>query len=170
MPSQRWLFPHHFMLRPEFVYTDMISVKRIDDLKTSLYLRILSNHMQINRILNKTVHLLGQKAPLDSSEHCFVFCLFPVLIQWLQPQWWKSWVEFQLWRQERWKEALQLSTHFGITIFVFFKTYFFRNSKQSCAMMRISDQALLETLCSGSSGDIRSAVNSLQFSTLTGQE
>lgn len=86
MPSQRWLFPHHFMLRPEFVYTDMISVKRIDDLKTSLYLRILSNHMQINRILNKTVHLLGQKAPLDSSEHCFVFCLFPVLIQWLQPQ------------------------------------------------------------------------------------
>lgn len=38
---------------------------------------------------------------------------------------------------------------------------------KSCGMTRISDQALLETLCSGSSGDIRSAVNSLQFSTLT---
>ncbi|XP_073322989.1 cell cycle checkpoint protein RAD17 isoform X2 [Pagrus major] len=37
---------------------------------------------------------------------------------------------------------------------------------KSCGMMRMSDQALLETLCSGSSGDIRSAVNSLQFSTL----
>ncbi|CAJ1068658.1 cell cycle checkpoint protein RAD17 isoform X1 [Xyrichtys novacula] len=31
----------------------------------------------------------------------------------------------------------------------------------------VSDPAVLETLCSGSSGDIRSAINSLQFSSLT---
>ncbi|XP_022076457.1 cell cycle checkpoint protein RAD17 isoform X2 [Acanthochromis polyacanthus] len=39
-------------------------------------------------------------------------------------------------------------------------------AKKSCGRMRVPDQALLETLCSGSSGDIRSAINSLQFSSL----
>ncbi|XP_070689825.1 cell cycle checkpoint protein RAD17 [Pempheris klunzingeri] len=38
---------------------------------------------------------------------------------------------------------------------------------KSCGRMWVPDQAVLETLCSGSSGDIRSAVNSLQFSSLT---
>ncbi|XP_039660108.1 cell cycle checkpoint protein RAD17 isoform X5 [Perca fluviatilis] len=38
--------------------------------------------------------------------------------------------------------------------------------KQSCGRMCVPDQAVLETLCSGSSGDIRSAINSLQFSSL----
>ncbi|XP_070760506.1 cell cycle checkpoint protein RAD17 [Enoplosus armatus] len=37
---------------------------------------------------------------------------------------------------------------------------------KSCGRMCIPDQAVLETLCSGSSGDIRSAINSLQFSSL----
>ncbi|KAE8291582.1 Cell cycle checkpoint protein RAD17 [Larimichthys crocea] len=37
---------------------------------------------------------------------------------------------------------------------------------KSCGKLRVPDQAVLETLCSGSSGDIRSAVNSLQFSSL----
>lgn len=45
-----------------------------------------------------------------------------------------------------------------------------RNSMQSCGRMRVSDKAVLERLCSGSSGDIRSAVNSLQFFSLPGQE
>lgn len=44
------------------------------------------------------------------------------------------------------------------------------NSKQSCGRVPISDQTVLETLCSGSSGDIRSAINSLQFFSLPGQE
>uniref|UniRef100_A0AAQ5YXJ4 AAA+ ATPase domain-containing protein n=1 Tax=Amphiprion ocellaris TaxID=80972 RepID=A0AAQ5YXJ4_AMPOC len=39
-------------------------------------------------------------------------------------------------------------------------------AKKSCGRMRVPDQALLEALCSGSSGDIRSAINSLQFSSL----
>ncbi|XP_039660103.1 cell cycle checkpoint protein RAD17 isoform X2 [Perca fluviatilis] len=37
---------------------------------------------------------------------------------------------------------------------------------KSCGRMCVPDQAVLETLCSGSSGDIRSAINSLQFSSL----
>ncbi|XP_059192850.1 cell cycle checkpoint protein RAD17 [Centropristis striata] len=37
---------------------------------------------------------------------------------------------------------------------------------KSCGRMCVQDQAVLETLCSGSSGDIRSAINSLQFSSL----
>ncbi|XP_044051212.1 cell cycle checkpoint protein RAD17 isoform X2 [Siniperca chuatsi] len=37
---------------------------------------------------------------------------------------------------------------------------------KSCGRMFTPDQAVLETLCSGSSGDIRSAINSLQFSSL----
>ncbi|KAM8885507.1 cell cycle checkpoint protein RAD17 isoform 2-T2 [Spinachia spinachia] len=37
---------------------------------------------------------------------------------------------------------------------------------KSCGRMCVTDHAVLETLCSGSSGDIRSAVNSLQFSSL----
>ncbi|XP_068995420.1 cell cycle checkpoint protein RAD17 isoform X4 [Embiotoca jacksoni] len=37
---------------------------------------------------------------------------------------------------------------------------------QSCGRMCVPDQALLESLCSGSSGDVRSAINSLQFSSL----
>ncbi|XP_068576903.1 cell cycle checkpoint protein RAD17 isoform X3 [Cebidichthys violaceus] len=37
---------------------------------------------------------------------------------------------------------------------------------KSCGRMCVTDQAVLETLCSGSSGDIRSAINSLQFSSL----
>uniref|UniRef100_A0A4W5L1Z0 RAD17 checkpoint clamp loader component n=1 Tax=Hucho hucho TaxID=62062 RepID=A0A4W5L1Z0_9TELE len=36
--------------------------------------------------------------------------------------------------------------------------------------MCVPDKAALELLCSGSSGDIRSAINSLQFSCLTGEE
>ncbi|XP_030579352.1 cell cycle checkpoint protein RAD17 isoform X2 [Archocentrus centrarchus] len=39
---------------------------------------------------------------------------------------------------------------------------------KSCGRMCIPDQSVLETLCSGSSGDIRSAINSLQFSCLPG--
>lgn len=35
--------------------------------------------------------------------------------------------------------------------------------------MCVPDKAALELLCSGSSGDIRSAINSLQFSCLTGE-
>lgn len=54
---------------PEFVYADILVAKRIDDLKNSLYLRILGNHMKLDRILDKTVHLLGQRVPLDYSEH-----------------------------------------------------------------------------------------------------
>ncbi|XP_054457330.1 cell cycle checkpoint protein RAD17 [Anoplopoma fimbria] len=38
---------------------------------------------------------------------------------------------------------------------------------KSCGRMCITDQAVLETLCSGSPGDIRSAINSLQFSSLS---
>ncbi|XP_074493677.1 cell cycle checkpoint protein RAD17 isoform X1 [Sebastes fasciatus] len=38
--------------------------------------------------------------------------------------------------------------------------------KQSCGRMCVPDQEVLEKLCSGSSGDIRSAVNSLQFTSL----
>ncbi|GLD72225.1 cell cycle checkpoint protein RAD17 [Lates japonicus] len=37
---------------------------------------------------------------------------------------------------------------------------------KSCGRMCIPDQGVLEMLCSGSSGDIRSAINSLQFSSL----
>lgn len=37
---------------------------------------------------------------------------------------------------------------------------------KSCGRMRVPDQAVLESLCSGSSGDIRSAINSLQFSSV----
>ncbi|XP_071337822.1 cell cycle checkpoint protein RAD17 isoform X2 [Trachinotus anak] len=37
---------------------------------------------------------------------------------------------------------------------------------QSCGRICVPDQAVLEMLCSGSSGDIRSAINSLQFSSL----
>ncbi|CAK6978301.1 cell cycle checkpoint protein RAD17 [Scomber scombrus] len=37
---------------------------------------------------------------------------------------------------------------------------------KSCGRMCVADQAVLEMLCSGSSGDIRSAINSLQFSSL----
>ncbi|XP_056233062.1 cell cycle checkpoint protein RAD17 isoform X1 [Seriola aureovittata] len=37
---------------------------------------------------------------------------------------------------------------------------------KSCGRICVPDQAVLETLCSGSSGDIRSAINSLQFSSL----
>ncbi|XP_042344307.1 cell cycle checkpoint protein RAD17 isoform X2 [Plectropomus leopardus] len=37
---------------------------------------------------------------------------------------------------------------------------------KSCGRMCVPDQAMLEMLCSGSSGDIRSAINSLQFSSL----
>ncbi|XP_034397627.1 cell cycle checkpoint protein RAD17 [Cyclopterus lumpus] len=37
---------------------------------------------------------------------------------------------------------------------------------KSCGRMCVTDQAVLETLCSGSSGDVRSAINSLQFSSL----
>ncbi|XP_040051018.2 cell cycle checkpoint protein RAD17 [Gasterosteus aculeatus] len=37
---------------------------------------------------------------------------------------------------------------------------------KSCGRMCVTDPAVLETLCSGSSGDIRSAINSLQFSSL----
>lgn len=37
---------------------------------------------------------------------------------------------------------------------------------KSCGRMSVSDPAVLETLCSGSSGDIRSAINNLQFSSL----
>ncbi|XP_076586300.1 cell cycle checkpoint protein RAD17 isoform X2 [Chaetodon auriga] len=37
---------------------------------------------------------------------------------------------------------------------------------KSCGRMHISNEGVLETLCSGSSGDIRSAINSLQFSSL----
>lgn len=39
-------------------------------------------------------------------------------------------------------------------------------AKKSCGRMCVPDQAVLEMLCSGSSGDIRSAINSLQFSSL----
>ncbi|XP_026167411.1 cell cycle checkpoint protein RAD17 isoform X2 [Mastacembelus armatus] len=38
--------------------------------------------------------------------------------------------------------------------------------RKTCGKMGTPDQAVLEKLCSGSSGDIRSAINSLQFSTL----
>ncbi|KAK1892309.1 Cell cycle checkpoint protein RAD17 [Dissostichus eleginoides] len=38
--------------------------------------------------------------------------------------------------------------------------------KQSGGRMCVPDQAVLEKLCSGSSGDVRSAINSLQFSSL----
>ncbi|XP_040898516.1 cell cycle checkpoint protein RAD17 [Toxotes jaculatrix] len=37
---------------------------------------------------------------------------------------------------------------------------------KSCGRICVPDQAVLEKLCSGSSGDIRSAINSLQFSSL----
>ncbi|XP_044219724.1 cell cycle checkpoint protein RAD17 isoform X2 [Thunnus albacares] len=37
---------------------------------------------------------------------------------------------------------------------------------KSCGRICVPDQAVLEMLCSGSSGDIRSAINSLQFSSL----
>ncbi|XP_029295832.1 cell cycle checkpoint protein RAD17 isoform X2 [Cottoperca gobio] len=37
---------------------------------------------------------------------------------------------------------------------------------KSCGRMCVTEQTVLETLCSGSSGDIRSAINSLQFSSL----
>ncbi|XP_068461408.1 cell cycle checkpoint protein RAD17 [Clinocottus analis] len=37
---------------------------------------------------------------------------------------------------------------------------------KSSGRMCVTDQAVLETLCSGSSGDVRSAINSLQFSSL----
>uniref|UniRef100_A0A3Q1I638 AAA+ ATPase domain-containing protein n=1 Tax=Anabas testudineus TaxID=64144 RepID=A0A3Q1I638_ANATE len=37
---------------------------------------------------------------------------------------------------------------------------------KSCGRICVPDQAMLETLCTGSSGDIRSAINSLQFSSL----
>ncbi|XP_035514937.1 cell cycle checkpoint protein RAD17 [Morone saxatilis] len=37
---------------------------------------------------------------------------------------------------------------------------------KSCGRMCVSDQAVLDMLCLGSSGDIRSAINSLQFSSL----
>lgn len=39
---------------------------------------------------------------------------------------------------------------------------------QSTGRISVPDKAALEQLCSGSSGDIRSAVNSLQFSCFTG--
>lgn len=39
-------------------------------------------------------------------------------------------------------------------------------TEKSCGRMCALDQEVLETLCSGSSGDIRSAINSLQFSSL----
>uniref|UniRef100_A0A3B4FFF4 RAD17 checkpoint clamp loader component n=1 Tax=Pundamilia nyererei TaxID=303518 RepID=A0A3B4FFF4_9CICH len=39
-----------------------------------------------------------------------------------------------------------------------------QEAAKSCRSMCVPDQTLLETLCSGSSGDIRSAINSLQFS------
>ncbi|XP_005733693.1 cell cycle checkpoint protein RAD17 isoform X3 [Pundamilia nyererei] len=41
-----------------------------------------------------------------------------------------------------------------------------QEAAKSCRSMCVPDQTLLETLCSGSSGDIRSAINSLQFSCL----
>uniref|UniRef100_A0A4W5L215 RAD17 checkpoint clamp loader component n=1 Tax=Hucho hucho TaxID=62062 RepID=A0A4W5L215_9TELE len=41
---------------------------------------------------------------------------------------------------------------------------------KSGGKMCVPDKAALELLCSGSSGDIRSAINSLQFSCLTGEE
>lgn len=50
----------------------------------------------------------------------------------------------------------------------FCSAYFLHNSEQSCGRMCVTDPAVLETLCSGSSGDIRSAINSLQFSSLPG--
>uniref|UniRef100_A0A3Q4MIB4 RAD17 checkpoint clamp loader component n=1 Tax=Neolamprologus brichardi TaxID=32507 RepID=A0A3Q4MIB4_NEOBR len=39
-----------------------------------------------------------------------------------------------------------------------------QEAAKSCRSVCVPDQTLLETLCSGSSGDIRSAINSLQFS------
>uniref|UniRef100_A0A8D3C1X6 AAA+ ATPase domain-containing protein n=1 Tax=Scophthalmus maximus TaxID=52904 RepID=A0A8D3C1X6_SCOMX len=39
---------------------------------------------------------------------------------------------------------------------------------KSCGRMDMPDKGVLEMLCSGSSGDIRSAINSLQFSSLPG--
>lgn len=42
------------------------------------------------------------------------------------------------------------------------------SSKQSCGKMCVLDMAALESLCLGSSGDIRSALNSLQFMSFPG--
>ncbi|XP_041792202.1 cell cycle checkpoint protein RAD17 [Chelmon rostratus] len=39
-------------------------------------------------------------------------------------------------------------------------------AEKSCGRIHIPNESVLETLCSGSSGDIRSAINSLQFSSL----
>lgn len=39
---------------------------------------------------------------------------------------------------------------------------------QSSGRISVPDKAALDLLCSGSSGDIRSAINSLQFSSFTG--
>lgn len=40
---------------------------------------------------------------------------------------------------------------------------------QSSGRISVPDKAALDLLCSGSSGDIRSAINSLQFSSFTGK-
>lgn len=49
-------------------------------------------------------------------------------------------------------------------------SYISHNSKQSSRRTCAPDQTVMERLCSGSSGDIRSAINSLQFSSNPGQE
>ncbi len=95
--------------------------------------------------------------------------LSSVLIQWLQPQWWRSWLGFQLLRQQRWEEPWQLMKHCGRSFVCVLCILLSFIGKQSCGRMHITEQAVLETLCSGSSGDIRSAINSLQFSSLPGQ-
>lgn len=66
-----------------------------------------------------------QIANVWSFPEC-CFSLFPVLIQWLLLQWWKSWPVFQPWRQERWEEIFQTSTHLGMfLLFMFLENILF---------------------------------------------
>lgn len=60
-------------------------------------------------------------------------------------------------------------TFFSVFMYTIYLN-FPRNSTQSCGRVQVLDQAALETLCSGSSGDIRSAINGLQFMSFPGQE
>lgn len=97
-----------------------------------------------------------------------LFCSpLPVSIQWLRPQWWRSWLGLQHWRLERWKKSFQWITHFSLSNV--FTPSIMCFITQSGGRMHVPSDATLQMLCSGSSGDIRSAINSLQFSSLPGQ-
>lgn len=53
---------------------------------------------------------------------------------------------------------------------IYIYIYIFKCSLQSSGRISVPDKGALDLLCSGSSGDIRSAINSLQFSSFTGEK